>query len=83
MAALELLGGLLRIVEPETYIEFEVVARARIGRRDEDDWPVVASALALGCAIWTEDTDFFGCGVTTWTSDRVELFLVRRSEREG
>ncbi|MBI4874020.1 MAG: hypothetical protein HY822_05230, partial [Acidobacteria bacterium] len=25
--------------------------------------------------IWTEDTDFFGCGVATWTSSRVEMFL--------
>jgi hypothetical protein len=23
----------------------------------------------------TEDTDFFGCGVATWTSNRVEIFL--------
>jgi predicted nucleic acid-binding protein len=83
MAALELLAGLVRILEPETHIEFEVVARARIGRRDEDDWPVVASALALGCPIWTEDTDFFGCGVPTWTSDRVELDLANHPQREG
>src|SRR5208283_271668 len=27
------------------------------------------------CPIWTEDTDFFGCGVATWTSDRVRMFL--------
>jgi hypothetical protein len=32
-------------------------------------------ALALGCPIWTEDTDFFGCGVATWTSNNVEIFL--------
>ena len=38
--------------------------------------------LALGCAIWTEDTDFFGCGVATWTTDRVELYLAKASERE-
>ena len=44
-------------------------------RRDEDDWPILAPALALGCPIWTEDTDFFGCGVATWTTDRVELYL--------
>jgi hypothetical protein len=29
----------------------------------------------LGCPIWTEDTDFFGCGVATWTTDRVEIYL--------
>jgi len=25
--------------------------------------------------VWTEDADFFGTGVATWTSDRVELYL--------
>ncbi|MCC6367466.1 MAG: nucleotide-binding protein, partial [Bryobacterales bacterium] len=50
---------------------------------DEDDWPVLAAALALCCPIWTEDTDFFGCGVATWTTDRVELYLTKAGEREA
>lgn len=49
--------------------------KRRIGSRDPDAWPILASALALGCPIWTEDTDFFGCGVATWTSSSVEVFL--------
>ena len=43
--------------------------------RDEEDWPVLAAALALSCAVWTEDTDFFGSGIAVWTSDRIEIFL--------
>lgn len=39
------------------------------------DWPVVAAALALNCPIWTEDQDFFGVGVPTWTSARVDVYL--------
>lgn len=50
-------------------------ALQRIGRRDPDDWPIVAAALALDCPIWTEDRDFFGAGVATWTSDLVEIYL--------
>ena len=69
------MAGLVQTVESETYTRLEDLARQRIGRRDEDDWPGLASALALGCPIWTEDTDFFGCGVATWTTDRVELYL--------
>ena len=53
----------------------EPLARQRLFRRDEDDWPILAAALALDCPIWTEDTDFFGCGVAIWTTDRVELHL--------
>ena len=75
LATLELVAGLVQTVEAETYQPFEAFARERIARRDEDDWPILASALALGCPIWTEDTDFFGCGVATWTTDRVELYL--------
>ena len=63
-AALEFLGCLV-----------ETIARQRLARRDEDDWPVLATALASSCPIWTEDTDVFGCGVATWTTDRVELYL--------
>ena len=53
----------------------EKEARERLVRRDEDDWPFVALALQLDCPIWTEDRDFFGCGVATCTTDRVEIYL--------
>ena len=74
-AALLYLQSLLEPINRETYGIFEEEARQRLRGRDEEDWPVLASALALSCAIWTEDTDFFGTGVPVWTSDRVEIFL--------
>ncbi len=80
LSMLDLVGGLVQTVEVQTYEPIESVARQRIASRDEDDWPVVGSALALNCPIWTEDSDFFGCGVATWTTDRVELFLVPSPE---
>ena len=72
LRAIASLGG---FVGAEVYGEFEAEARMRLGARDPDDWPILAAALALGCPIWTEDTDFFGCGVATWTSNKVEIFL--------
>ena len=75
LALLRSLGRLVDLIGSEVYGEFEAEARERLGRRDPEDWPILASALALGCPIWTEDTDFFGCGVATWTSDRVRMFL--------
>ena len=36
---------------------------------------IVIDANILNCPIWTEDNDFFGTGVATWTSDRVHLYL--------
>ena len=83
MATLDLLARLVQTVEVETYSSFEAVAWERIDRRDEADWPVLATDLALGCPIRTEDTDFFGCGVATWTTDRVELYLAETGEQEA
>src|ERR1022692_4372129 len=75
LTTLGAIGELVRTLEFETYAPMEALARQRLARRDEDDWPILAAALALRCPIWTEDTDFFGCGVATWTTDRVELYL--------
>ena len=65
----------IEIVEADLYTDFEVSARARMVGRDEDDWPVAAVALALDSPIWTEDRDFFGVGIATWTTNLVELYL--------
>lgn len=76
--ALEMLRAVCGLMEPigsEVYGGFEAEARERLGHRDPEDWPILAAALAIGCPIWTEDTDFFGCGVATWTSSRVGMFL--------
>ena len=75
LAMLDSLANLVKTIEFDRYGVYEAVARQRMARRDVDDWPILATALALGCPIWTEDTDFFGCGVATWTSDRVEMYL--------
>jgi predicted nucleic acid-binding protein len=75
LAVFDSLGRLTELIGSEVYGEFEAEARSRLALRDPDDWPALAAALALGCPIWTEDTDFFGCCVGTWTSDRVRMFL--------
>ncbi|MBI2916517.1 MAG: nucleotide-binding protein [Chloroflexi bacterium] len=72
---LERLTGLVTPVPHEVYVDSEAEARRRLAGRDEADWPFVALALVLGCPIWTEDRDFFGSGVATWTTDRVEVYL--------
>jgi len=77
-SAMAVLGALQTIVWPlelDVYAGFKAQALQRIAMRDADDWPVFACAMAIGCPVWTEDADFFGAGVATWTSDRVELYL--------
>ena len=76
--AMDFLGQLEAVVFPldsELYRRVKADALSRIEARDADDWPVLACALVLGCPVWTEDADFFGTGVATWTSDRVSLYL--------
>jgi predicted nucleic acid-binding protein len=72
---LDAMVGLVDLVSPDIYAALATEARMRLGSRDPDDWPILATARALGCPIWTVDTDFFGCGVATWTSNSVEIFL--------
>lgn len=52
----------------------EAEARARM-HRHPNDWHVVAAALQTRAPIWTDDRDFFGCGVATWSTATVPLYL--------
>ena len=65
----------IQLVGQEELMLVEGEARARIAQRDERDWPALAAALLLNCPIWTEDQDFFGTGVPTWTTATVEIYL--------
>lgn len=75
LSFLESLRGTVHPVPQDAYEFLRAAALSRIESRDPDDWPILATALALDCPIWTEDQDFFGAGVPTWTTDRVELYL--------
>ena len=77
-AALTVLDALESIVQPlelGVYSGLQAAALQRIAMRDADDWPVLACAMTIACPVWTEDADFFGTGIATWTTDRVELYL--------
>lgn len=76
--ALDKLTVLRSVVQSVDHTEYEAMksaALARIGPRDPDDWPILACALLLNCPVWTEDRDFFGTGVATWTTALVELYF--------
>jgi predicted nucleic acid-binding protein len=79
-ASLDYLRTMIETVDHELYEVFENEARERMRGRDEDDWPVLASALGLACGIWTEDADFFGTGVAVWTTSRIGILL--KSQRK-
>ena len=76
MAVLTALESIVRPLELGVYADMQTQALQRIAVRDADDWPVVACAMTMACPVWTEDADFFGTGIATWTTDRVALYLV-------
>lgn len=76
MAVLDNLEVFVQPIEFELYAALQQQALQRIAIRDADDWPVLACAMTLGCPVWTEDADFFGSGVATWTTDRIILYFV-------
>jgi predicted nucleic acid-binding protein len=75
LRTLEGLASLVELIDSTLYEEHEEQARARINSRDPDDWPIVAVSLLLDCPVWTEDQDFFGSGIATWTTTNIELYL--------
>lgn len=83
LAALDALKDVVTVVPPSSYAPFRKAALARIGSRDPRDWPIMACALLLDCPVWTEDQDFFGTGVATWTTALVELYFTEAEPGEG
>jgi predicted nucleic acid-binding protein len=66
-------------IVPNHFIEpLQTEAMWRIPQ-DPDDWPSVALALALDAGIWTEDRDFFGSGLATWTTPVLDHYLTAES----
>jgi predicted nucleic acid-binding protein len=76
MTVLDALEVFVQPIEFEFYAGLQQQALQRIAIRDADDWPVLACAMTLDCPVWTEDADFFGSGVATWTTDRIALYFV-------
>ena len=77
MLCLDAVDNNLAVVAAEVYAPFEEEALAR-SQRDPADWPVVACALALSAAVWTNDNDFLGTGVPTWTTATLQIWLDRQ-----
>ncbi|MBN6742383.1 hypothetical protein JKG47_18055 [Acidithiobacillus sp. MC6.1] len=75
LSALQSIEGFVQAIGYEWIEGWESLARARLAGRDEEDWPILATALTLDCPIWTEDADFFGVGVATWTTATIGYYF--------
>jgi predicted nucleic acid-binding protein len=75
LLVLDRLARLIEVIDQDLYGQHEPTARERMRSRNIADWPIVATSLLLDCPIWTEDQDFFGSGIATWTTNNVELYL--------
>ncbi|MDZ4237727.1 MAG: PIN domain-containing protein [Hydrogenophaga sp.] len=75
MLVLDRLQAVVQSIDADFCSDMQQQAWQRIAVRDADDWPILACAMILGCPVWTEDADFFGTGVPTWTTDRIALYF--------
>ena len=75
MQVLSDLQCIIKIIDESIYQQYAMEAKLRIRNRDVNDWPIIATAMTFACPIWTEDQDFFGSGISIWTTDRVHIFL--------
>lgn len=76
-AAIAAIDENLTVVDEAVYAAAEHEARER-RERDPTDWPVVACALLLNAGIWTNDNDYLGAGVPTWTTATLQRWLDRQ-----
>ena len=75
LLVLNQLARLVEIVDESLYEERKSSAWERMLSRDVEDSLSVATCLLLDCPVWTEDQDFFGSGIATWTTKNVEIYL--------
>lgn len=73
------LRAAVELIPEAVYADHQQEAAKRIESHcAPSDWPSVPLALLLGrgCdGIWTDDRDYFGCGVATWTTDTLRRVL--------
>jgi predicted nucleic acid-binding protein len=62
----------MEVYEGPTYRAQEATAKARIHYKNTKDWPILAAAIEQKGSIWTDDRDFFGTGVPTWTTRNIK-----------
>jgi predicted nucleic acid-binding protein len=65
--AIDILTTSVTVVPEAFYARF--LPEAKLRMLDTDDLPSVALALLLCCGVWTRDRDFFGTGISVWSSD--------------
>jgi predicted nucleic acid-binding protein len=66
----------MELYHAPTYRSQEAAARARIHYKNTRDWPILAAAIVHQAPIWTDDRDFFGVGVPTWTTRNIRYMGV-------
>lgn len=75
MLLLQELVKIIQVVDELLLEDYQAIAKKLLRQRDVEDWPILATALLFNSPIWTEDKDFFGVGVATWTTANIRMFL--------
>ena len=59
------------LIEPDAYQRSLSEAKRRIGRRDPDDFDILALALQFQVPVWSNDKDFEGSGIEWYTTENL------------
>lgn len=71
----------LKVFQKEFYQDFLKEAEDRIGKIDPDDIDLLALGLKLNIPIWTNDSDFQGLKIKTYTTAEILKILGQPSLR--
>lgn len=72
--AIAVISGAIAVVRGARFQDRLEEARWRLPA-DPRDTPTVALALSLDAGVWTDDRDFFGCGLPVWSTRVLRRYL--------
>lgn len=71
---LNLVETMVTLLDPIHYEHEEGRARDRLTDQGQNDWPMLASALALDAPVWSNDKHMWGTGVAVWLTRNIRFW---------
>jgi predicted nucleic acid-binding protein len=71
---LTLIETMVTLLDPIHYEHEEGHARDRLTSHGQNDWPVLAAAIALDAPVWSNDKHLWGVGVAVWLTRNIRFW---------
>lgn len=76
MDRLILIESTVTLLDPNHYEHEEDRARERLTEAGQNDWPILAAALALEAPVWSNDKHLWGTGIAVWLTRNIRFWNV-------